>query len=118
MSQPQTVLIEAAKEMIKECMKQIDGDLANSTLELAAPNHTVNAWGQGKGEQVVFMTGRLDGLERFDAICVFTLGKTGSVTIKFKSGRYQSKRCSVPCAHADRIWKPALSEIQWDDEAT
>jgi hypothetical protein len=117
MSKPPLVLIEAAEQMIKDCMEQIDSDLADSTLDLAAPTHPLDVWGEGKGEQVVFMTGRLNGLDRFDAICVFTLGKPGSVTIKFKSGRHQGKRCFIPMCTR----RPHLEtgfEIRWDDEAT
>ena len=115
---PAPDLIEAAERMIKECMEQIDGDLANSILDLAPPNHPLNIWGEGKGEQVVVMSGKLNGHERFDAICVFTLGQTATVSINFKTGQHQNKRCSIPCGRADHVWKPTLTELRWDDEAT
>ena len=35
---------------------------------LASPDHTLDVWGDGQGEQVVVMTGQLDDQDRFDAI--------------------------------------------------
>jgi len=104
--------------MIKECIEQIDPDLADSTLTMTFPDHTIDVWRHTEGEQVVVMTGDLDGQDRFRAVCVFTMGKTGSVSIHFKTGKHKDKRCSVPCGYANKVWTPTLAELKWDNEAT
>jgi hypothetical protein len=115
---PPEDLQRAAEGMIRECIQQIDASLADSSIDLAPPNHPLDVWRDEKSKQVLVMTGTLNGTTRFDAVCVFTLNGKGSVTLHFKTGSLQDKRCLIPTCRADESWRVTLDELHWDDEAT
>ena len=117
MTTPPEDLQSAANAMVRDCIQQIDPTLADSVVALAPPDHKLNVWREEKGEQVIVMTGTLNGAARFDAVCVFTLNGKGTVTVHFKSGTYQNKRCTIPTARVERNWRATVSDLKWlEDE--